>query len=221
MKIVSRKYFDPIEITDDDPYTLVIENGREYRNVVHNLYWQSRFDGDVFEVSDNNKILDLAKTCSVLTDLFSLDVNERTVLTKLQKEISEEFAGSQLYYDAVSALNALGLAICSNSEFPLSFDMALKISDIVKMLGVCIKYDDPATLIEKAVDYFVIAKKLLGKKLFIAVGLKDMMDEEEYHQFIKLVQYNKIPLLMLERHTHPGMDDVKLMTVIDEDLCVI
>ena len=47
------------------------------------------------------------------------------------------------------------------------------------------------------------------------------MDEEECRQFQKMMKYNKIPLLMIERHTHPELDDSKKLRIIDKDLCVL
>lgn len=77
------------------------------------------------------------------------------------------------------------------------------------------------TLLEQIVDYCTLCKQLLKKKLFLMAGFKDLMSEDEFMEFKKMIEYNKIPLLMIERHTHKTFDDHDNMTIIDKDLCVL
>lgn len=221
MMISSYKYFEPIMISEDSIYTLVIENGHEYRNLVRDLCLQSQFNVGEFVLSSNNEILDFTKNCEILTDMFKVDINDRRILTKLQKQIVEEYAGSDDYYKTVLMLNEFGTKIVNHSEYSLSFNADMSLSDVVRALGIRIAEDVERSLLEQIVDYCTLCKRLLNKRLFLTVGFKDLMSEEEYEEFKKMIEYNKIPLLMLERHTHDTLDDHSAMTIIDKDLCVL
>lgn len=220
ISIVNPKYFEKIEVTEDEGFTLVIENGREYRNIVNDICWQTSYDEGGFVVADGNEVLAFSKACSVLTDIFNMDANDRKILSKLQTDLVKEYAGADEYYSVIEKINAFGVTICNNSEYPLTFHDNVPLSDLIKFLGIRISEDEEG-LIEKAVDYCVMIKKILKKKLIITVGFKDLMDEKECRQFQKMMKYNKIPMLMIERHTHPELDDPKKLRIIDKDLCVL
>jgi len=221
MIISSYKYFQPINITEDVIYTLVIENGHEYRNIIRDLAIQIETNRGEFVLSEDNEGLDFSKNCELLTDMFSVNLNDKRILTKIQKEIIEEYMGTDDFYQTVIALNNFGNKIVNDSEYSLSFNSNLALSDIVKTLSLTVSLEENSSLLECITEYFALCKKLLEKQLFITVGFKDFMLKEEFNEFKKMIEYKKIRLLMIERYLHEGLDDRDALIIIDKDLCVL
>lgn len=201
MNIVHPEYFEEISVSEDEPYTLIIENGKVYRRAVIELYRQSVTDEGGYITSIGNELVSFSKNCAVITDVFNVDVNERKILGKLQNEIVKEYAGSELYYSISELLNQFGIKVCNSSEYSLTFNDNIPLPEIIRLLGIRVNIEYADSL-ESIIDYFVLCMKLLKKKMFITIGVKDIMDECEFRMFNKMIEYNKIPLLMIERHTH-------------------
>lgn len=213
-------YFEEIKLSSDQPYTLIVEDGFMYRNLIHELLVQNQSGTGDFYLSDNGEELDIAHVMTIITDLFSVDPNDRKIITRLIQDIAKEYAGTQAFYDVLKALNEFGCIVCDNSSFPLVFNDAVQIPDVAKLLAF--HFDEQCEdLMDEFLQYCNLSMQILKKKLFVTVGLKDIINSNEYEAAIKAVCYQHIPLLMIERHTHDEMDDPKNMTIIDKDMCVL
>lgn len=70
MKLLNHKYFDVIEVTEDNPETLIIEEPVLFRNIVDELNCQINNDDGDYVLSDNSsKILSLSKNTILITDI--------------------------------------------------------------------------------------------------------------------------------------------------------
>lgn len=213
-------YFEEIQLSSDQPYTLIVEDGFMYRNLIHELLIQNQSGTGDFYLSDNGEELDIAHVMTIITDLFSVDPNDRKIITRLIQDIAKEYAGTQAFYDVLKALNKFGCIVCDNSSFPLVFNDVVQIPDVAKLLAF--HFDEQCEdLMDEFLQYCNLSMQILKKKLFVTVGLKDIINSNEYEATIKTACYQHIPLLMIERHTHDEMDDPKNMTIIDKDMCVL
>ena len=75
MKLLNHKYFDVIEVTEDNPETLIIEEPVLFRNVIDELNYQiNNDDGDYVLSDSSSKILSLSKSVMLITDINNLDI---------------------------------------------------------------------------------------------------------------------------------------------------
>lgn len=79
--------------------------------------------------------------------------------------------------------------------------------------------DQSGTLPERVIDYFLLARGLLGKKLFICYGLHNCMTDQEMALLCKEAACRKLFLLLVES-AQPESNEHEKLTVIDQDLCV-
>lgn len=219
MKFVHPYYFHPLEIDPDFPVTLVMENPKMFRKVIFELIDQCNgYDGD-FALSENNEILDLSKTCVVVSDICRQDFMNRDIRSKVQKILESEITGEDETIALLSSIEQFGIRVADNFKYPLKYKIALQPGDLIKLLGFEINEED-ALPFERLIDYLEIYENLLNRKLIVTVNLKEYFTEDEYDRFQKDITNRQINILMLERHTH-SFDDTKHRIIIDQDLCEI
>ena len=102
----------------------------------------------------------------------------------------------------------------------MSYNQTIQNEDILKLLDFKIDltgYDE----LEIIVAYIKMCRELMNHKAVITVNLKDFLDKEDFMLLMKEISNLKIPLLMIERHTHEGLDRLDHLRIVDRDLCVI
>ena len=187
MKIAHLYDFDPINITDDEPETLVIENNRLFREMLLELLEQIDYDSGNFVLSENNDPISISKSVLFITDLFSNPFEGKQIRAKINQKILSDFEDDSTGA-TISKINQLASQICQGSEYPLSYNMSITFSDIIKMLDFQIDTDNMSDL-EFIFECIRIPYELLDKKLVIIVGLKDILIEQEY-----LGKHQRFPL---------------------------
>ena len=220
MKIVHPYYFDPIVVNSENPETLVIEKGDYLRSIVSELNEQCKTGTGQFVVSDNNQIVDLSRSINLITDIFQLDLEGKLFKTKIQSYLAEVSYDSEEGAQLVSKIKQYAYKLSEQSLYPITFESEFQLADLIKFLNFRF-YPDCDSMIESVAEYMTGVMNILKKRLCITVNLKDFMSPNEYLEFIKLLQYKNVELLMIERHVHEEMDDIHHLRIIDEDLCVI
>ena len=220
MRIVNPKYFDYIEIDQSSPETIVMENPVMLRNAVTELIAQCNGDEGAYVISENNLVLPIPKNICLITDLFHLDFDEKGMKTRIQSHVADICFDSQRSAQLVTDIKKYAYELCEETLYPTVFNTDFTITDLIKFLNFRF-YPDSEAFIETIADYIYGLQALQGKKLIITLSLKDYFELEEYKEFIKQMEYKNIALLMLERHMHQDLDDVKHLRIIDKDLCVI
>ena len=220
MKIAHPYYFEPIVVSSENPETLVIEKGDYLRTIVSELTEQYKTGVGQFVVSDNNQIVDLSKSINLITDIFQLDLEGKIFKTKIQSYLAEVCYDSEEGAQLVSKIKQYAYKLSEQSLYPITFESEFQLTDLIKFLNFRF-YPDSDSMIESVAEYMAGVMNILKKRLCITVNIKDFMSPEEYLEFIKLLQYKNIELLMIERHIHEEMDDINHRRIIDKDLCVI
>ena len=220
MKFVHPYYFDPIAVSSEYPETLVVERGDYLRTMISELNEQIRTGNGKYVVSSDNDIKDLGKTVNLITDIFQLDLEGKSFKTKIQSYLTDICFDSEEGAYLISQIKQYAYKLCDQSVYPIMFESEFQLPDLIKFLNFRF-YPDCDNMIESLAEFIVGTMNIMKKKLFITVNLKDFMNPDEYKEFIKQCQYKGVELLMIERHTHPEMDDLQHIRIIDQDLCVI
>ena len=90
MKLVYSAYGIIFELEENKVNILVIENPTVLVEVVGRLNEQCEGKDGEFILSNENKILNISKSVSFVKDPFSIDCNNRKILTKLYQELERE-----------------------------------------------------------------------------------------------------------------------------------
>lgn len=220
MKIVHPHYFDPIDVSSENPETLVIEKGDYLRKIMSELMEQYKTDKGQFVISENNQIKDMSKSVNFITDIFQLDLEGKAFKTRIQSYLADVCFDSEEGAQLVSKIKQYAYKLTEQSVYPVTFESEFQLTDLIKFLNFRF-YPDSDSMIESIFEYMAGTMNILKKKLCITLNLKDFMNKEEYREFVKLLQYKDVELLMIERHVHEEMDDIDHLRIIDKDLCVI
>ncbi len=220
MKIVHPYCFDPITVSSENPETLVIEKGDYLRRVISELSEQYRTGEGQFVVSENNQIKDLSKSVNLITDIFQLDLEGKAFKTRIQSYLADVCFDSEEGAQLVSRIKQYAYKLIEQSVYPITFESEFQLTDLIKFLNFRF-YSDSDSMVESISEYMAGTMNILKKKLCITLNLKDFMSQDEYREFVKILQYKDVELLMIERHVHEGLDDINHLRIIDKDLCVI
>ncbi len=220
MKLFFEPLDTPMVLSDEYSSILVIENQTLYYKVCSSLHEQYNKGSGNLILSDNDKVLDIAKNAEVILQFIPFENNKKTLITKLYKHISED--ASALFYnetnEIISELSRYIYKIVDEYDSDLEID-DIDVQGLLKLFNVKFS-NDTENLADKLLSYCKNVVYLEGNKLFVFVGLRNYMLDDEFFAFTKTLIDHKMFSLFIESVDRMiSCNEVK--TVIDADLCVI
>lgn len=105
MKIIHPIFQEPIVLEDDKVCVIQIENKRCYRELLCEMFYQSNhtLEGR-FLVTEEAKSFDLGKDVHIVTDVLSIDSNQRKILAKLYQRLETDALESDFYLETQEIL---------------------------------------------------------------------------------------------------------------------
>lgn len=220
MKLVHPGYDLCLEFQENKVNVLVVENQKILAEIIQELRRQCDSVEGAFVLSDSDKILSFGKSVELITDTFSLDCNEKKLLTKLYQEL-EELAIENLVSESMELNSAIACymeKICDQVPYYLDYQSEFLPSKIMKMVDL--KFETTAvTLLEHIVEYLGIVSKI-HKGITVFVNLKLFLTQEEIHELYQYAFYNKILLVLIEGFAGTKAPEEQ-WTIIDVDKCII
>lgn len=221
MKLLYSEYDLDIEIQENNVNVITIENPAVLAETVQELYSQSNGAEGKFILSDDNKILPLHKHINLIMDIFSLNCNEKKIISKLYQEM-EELAIENAVKESLELNSAISYymeKICEQVPYHIGYQTEILPSMLMKMVEL--KFETEAVnLLERIIEYLGIVNKINQNTITIFINLKLFLTVEEIQSLYEYVFYNKISLVLIE-----GADGVRLpaekVTIIDVDKCTI
>lgn len=89
MKLAYSTLQNIIEITDDTIHSVVVENPEYYYHMVKDFMNQVEGKEGGWIVSENDKPLVVNKNVEILFDFISINVNQKTLITKILNEMEQ------------------------------------------------------------------------------------------------------------------------------------
>ena len=172
-------------------------------------------------MSEQDKIFPLDKISLLVDNPLTVDCNEKKILTKLYKELSEQTKTisyedyTQLNADIVSFLDRL----LDTVPYHMEFEMNPDVSTLLKAYSVKIQFEGVETA-ETLIDYLRVLSTVCSIHIVWILNLKQYLTKEQVLQLYEFCFYEKIYLINLEGYTKYTLEQEKSV-IIDEDLCVI
>jgi CRISPR type II-A-associated protein Csn2 len=211
---------EPLIWNDGGVQTLIIENKPMLRMFLETLRQQAEGMGGELVVSEDNRILEFARTVELLTDPFMLPLSSKKITSRLLQAAEKAW---EPYGDELARLtiriNELAAKISTSMEYNVTYKELDGFEELYKLMGFRAD-EENGMLPERVLDYLLLARGLLGKKLFICYGLHNCLTDQEMALLCKEVIYRKLCLLLVEA-VQPNPSGYEKFTVIDQDLCVI
>ena len=198
MKLANSKFFETLEF-ECGSQTLVVENVELLRTIILQLKFQINNKIGDFILSDNDAILDISKNIILITDVFEISGLSKQLKNKLQQYVESSYDNDDLYQDVYQKLIEFGNDLTNSSPYPLCFNQEISKFDIIKLLDIQFEHNY-SSLLEEVIDYIDIFSQIIKTKLFVFVSLRSFLTDEEFNNFMKIMDYKGIRVLLIERY---------------------
>jgi CRISPR-associated protein Csn2 len=222
MRLVHPDLHFQIVLDESQATKLVIENPRIFTAIVQELLVQSKGDEGRFVLSENNKILSICDNIMMIINPFSIDYNERKIVSKLygklKSEIQTEF--SIVMNQLLSGMIHFIEQVIDTVDYPLNYTDNIDINAFLKLMEIKILVTDE-DLPGQVMEYIRIMNQLLCYTIFVFVNFNAYLDISEITQLYEYAMYQKIYLLMIECSMGELRYDNERIYIIDRDGCEI
>ncbi len=221
MKIVYPEMQLEIEMMENQVQVISVENSESFASILNELWNQTSGNDGSFILSDMEKELNFTKDVELIINPFSLDPNNKKVLTSAYHQL-DEIVNEDLQEETTniraSLVSFLDILI-QRIPYPLDYDENTNIGGLYKMFGI--KIDTCATtLAESIIDYLKAMSEICGISVFIFVNLKDYLSIENLKYVYEFAFNEKIHLINIEAKHIPSIEGEKSW-IIDNDRCII
>lgn len=221
MKFVNPDYGLDMQLSDERPAILVIESKRLRAEIVDKLHRQCSGEDGNFVLSEGQKVLKLPKVMDFILEPFTLDINNRKVLTKLYQKMTEY--GNEVLYEEQSQINRriieLFDRISLNVPYNIEYGLDFNVESLCKAYDVRLETSGDG-LLNKIMDYVKVMNQLCGYKAFAMLNMNFYLNVEEVKFLYEFAAYQKICLLMMEFEM-PALIPDNNCCIIDGDCCMI
>lgn len=221
MRIIYPDFSLDCNLKQGEPFVFVIENPSIYTEIVSDLWNQNMGQNGILRLLDGEKEKSFAKDVCLIMNPLAVDCNERKILNKLfdgmTKTMNQSFLmeNTRINSEIVNYLDK----ILDSEPFHLEMNVEMDFTGLLKLYNVHLEYEG-SSLLEKLSDYIRLTHQICRIKLFIFVGLKAFLKEEELEEFYNLTQYEEVELLLIESTSHTLISN-EAGLIIDIDQCVI
>ena len=221
MKITDARENLVIDIKEGRIPVLVLEHAQTFSEIIGDIYFQSQGDDGNILLSENGSLLAFSKTAMMVSDYFSLDLNQKKILNTLYKDMQTAAADLTMEKDKLTGqgINLLEKIINSLQFDHVAYNFELDWNALFKAFEVRIE-EDYASLAEKMISFMRVCAELLNLKLLIFVGLKSYVSDDEIKQIYEIAAYLKLNLLLIEPVERRALDQEDYY-IIDKDRCLI
>ena len=222
MKLINPAWECAIQFEENTVNVVTIEDTCLFRETVLNFIKQTNGDEGDFVLSVDNKEISLSKKAEVIFNPFSLDINNKKIISKLYQNLEEEAVSAVSYLETQELLSHIQSyleRISDTIEFPICFDEETNILTLFKLVNLRIE-DITISPLEKLAYYIELMQNFCGIDLFIFVNFKIFFTKEEIESFYLELNYRKIKYILLENVCiWRGKQEKNY--IIDKDLCQI
>ena len=224
MKIINKNWQRKIEIEDNIIYTLVFENKKYYRENIIELINQHKGNEGSYIFSNDNKEISFEKNSYIITDIFSIDINNKKVLTKIYSSLLKELVEDISSYNELSTnIRVYFEKLIFNSSLEIEQGEEIDMSSLLKLgdFKIHVENDD---ILEKFVKFLKVLSELCGYKIIFVVGLHTVFTQEEIIEIYKEVCLNKINIINIEYQQSNNLSNEnykEIVYIFDKDNCEI
>ena len=221
MKLVNTYYNFEVDILENYVTVMSVENHKAYSKLLGDIWHQVNGGEGSFILSDNEKIKNISKEVECIFNPFSLECNNKKVITRLYQELKNQ-SESILQEEAIK----LNCAILEYLErlimtvpYNLKYNCDMDVSGIMKLYGVEID-NQGEDLLERIVEYIRVISQICSVNTFVFVDIKNYLVKEELIELYKIIFYEKINIVIIEP-IHTDKLEGEKSWIIDKDLCII
>lgn len=221
MRIIYSKYGIDLYLEENKITTIVIENPLVMSEVIRNISRQVNGEDGEWILSEQDKIFSIEKSSIFLDNPLMVNSNEKRILTRLYKELSEQ--ANTLMYEDYTRINSYIVSflesLLDTVPYHLDMEVDMDLTGILKLYGVKIESEGVSAL-EALIDYLRALSCICNIHVVFILNVKQFLTLEEVRQLYEFCFYEKIYLINLEGQKNYNLEQEKCV-IIDNDLCII
>ena len=218
MKLAGSQWTNTLEWDCCHPAELCLENPNDYREVVTDLTAQENGEDGRLIFSRGGKICSLAKEGLLIRDLWSVDINQKKLLTGVLKQLTA--MSQDEYYTEIADLNSrigkLLDRLVQDSMLPLEWELPSDILPILKSFGV--RLDAAEDPFERLVDYVRLCREYLHTQFLVLIGIRSFLSDDACEALCRDLSAAGVEVLFVEPFCKPLLKNGNRL-VIDGDHC--
>ena len=201
--------------------SIVIENPSLFFRFIDDLHRQSCGDDGPVVLSVDEKPIPVSGNLDLLTDFFSFEINQKTLLNKILAKMEKQAVNQEFYERSQQVLGSIEKLI-----YDLAFqnDLELEperlsISSLLKSAGIQLKEDYP-DLAEKLLVYMDLMNDNGFASVFVFVNLRSVLDDAALELFTESCCRKEHNILLIDNKVYKKLPREERL-LIDNDLCEI
>ena len=221
MKIAYEKMNTVLEINTNCVNSLIVEKPGFLHQILMELKQAMEGEESHMVVSEQEKPVIASKVVSVVTDFVGFTLNQKSLLTKIISEL-DKTSKNELYFKESQEILAHIENYIMNLTlyFPCELTCErLNTQNLLKSVGISI-VDDYETLEEQLLTYMDLAREFEGKKLFIFVNLRCLVEPERLQLMMDTALAREHQILLIDNVEYPKLVKERRI-IIDADFCEI
>ena len=224
MKLMYQDSILDFEISHDKVTVISFEDRKVFRRMITELDVQCDGGEGPWILNDNDKAFSIDKYSHIILNPLYVDVNSKTLLTKLQNQLSKEaLLMTEEVADIVNRLHAFYYSL--EFGYPLSIQHKLEIgtAELIKLGSFNFEFNHQGDIMD-LVSYIEVVDTLLSPMLYIIVNLDLVLNDDELNAFYHNILSRQLRLVCL---TTGSLNKEKLDKslingyILDNDFCVI
>lgn len=175
-----------------------------------------------FVLSENNKELNFSKNVNLITNILTLDINEKKFLNKLYAEMNELAYSEQMFLQTQEMIQFVQnyiLDMQQKLDYNLEFSDSIDLTTLWKAIGIRHEMPDEFIL-ERIIRYMKTLASLGGIKLFIFLHLRSYLTDLQMDALLQEARFHEWKILFIESYEKGCMKGC-FRYMIDVDECEI
>ena len=224
MKLMYQDSILDFEISHDKVTVISFEDCKVFRRMVTELDIQCDGGEGPWILNDNDKAFSIDKYSHIILNPLYVDVNSKTLLTKLQNQLSKEaLLMTEEVADIVNRLHAFYYSL--EFGYPLSIQHKLEIgtAELIKLGSFNFEFNRKGDIMD-LMSYIEVVDTLLSPILYIVVNLDLVLNDDELNVFYQNMLSRQLRLVCLTTgFLNKEKLDKSLINeyILDNDFCVI
>ena len=224
MKLMYQDSTLDFELPQDKVTVISFENRKVFRRMITEIDIQCEGGEGPWILNDNNKAFNLDKYGYMILNPLYVDVNSKSLLTKLQNQLAKEaLLMTEEVADIVNRLHAFYYSL--EFGYPLSIQHKLEIgtAELIKLGSFNFEFNRKGDIID-LMSYIEVVDTLLSPMLYIMVNLDLVLNDDELIVFYKNMLSRQLRLVCLTTgiFSKEKLDkNIVNGYILDNDFCVI
>lgn len=220
-RLTHGEYGFVLELEENIVYEIVAENPVLFSAIVRELSEQTEGKIGEFRLSQGEKSLSLEKKVVFVRDIFAIDINQRSILSKLYTELGDSSCSVCLQErsEFIESYIKYMDSICNNSDLFVTYETEPDVLEILKLAKLRID-SESVTLLELIIEYINVVSRLLRIDIIMFLNLKLFLSKEELLKLYEECFRRKVCLILLESSYRERMLSER-GCIIDKDSCII